>query len=227
MFLTRVQINPRRRGAQKLIGSPHAMHAAVLAGFADPRPTDQGRVLWRLDSYDANRVLLFVASPDRPDFTHIGEQAGWPTTVTWHTLPYDPFLGSLRTGQCWQFRLTANPVHSGRKPGWADTKPIAHVTVKQQEQWLLGRVHEWGFRLVGSRGAEPDSDAIDLAITARASRRFRRNNSQVTIATATYEGQLEITNPDAMRRTLTHGVGRAKSYGCGLLTLARPQPGSP
>ena len=227
MFLTRMQINPRRRGAQTLIGSPHAMHAAVLAGFADARPTEQGRVLWRLDNYDNNRVLLFVASPDQPDFTHIGEQAGWPTTETWRTRPYDPFLGSLRTGQRWQFRLTANPVHSGRKPGWTDTKPIAHVTVKQQEQWLLDRAHKWGFRLVGPRDTEPDSDAIDLAITDRANRRFRRNDSQVTIATATYEGQLEITDPDVTRHTLTHGVGRAKSYGCGLLTLARPQQSSP
>lgn len=221
MYLTRMQINPRRRGAQHLIASPHAMHAAVLAGFADAGPTDEGRVLWRLDTYDNNRVLLFVASPEQPDFTHIGEQAGWPTTQTWHTRDYDPFLQSLRTGQRWQFRLTANPVHSSRKPGWTDTKPLGHVTVKQQEQWLIDRTHRWGFHLAGSRGADPGSDAVDLAITDRATRRFRRNHSQVTIATATYEGQLEITDPDVMRNTLTHGVGRAKSYGCGLLTLAR------
>lgn len=227
MYLTRMQINPRRRSARHLITSPHALHAAVLAGFADPQPTDTGRVLWRLDTYDTNRVLLFVASPHQPDFTHLCEQAGWPTTETWHTRPYTPFLNALQTGQRWQFRLTANPVHSGRKPGWTDTKPIGHVTTTQQQQWLLDRAHRCGFRLVPTAN---DTDAetgngtgtVDLSITDRAVRRFRRNDSQVTLATATYTGQLQITDPDTMRHTLTHGIGRAKSYGCGLLTLATP-----
>lgn len=221
MFLTRMQLNPRRRGARNLLASPQAMHAAVVAGFADPGPTDQGRILWRLDTDGAHRVLLFVASPAQPDFTHIAEQAGWPTTETWHTRAYDPFLQSLRIGQRFQFRLTASPVHSGRKPGWTDTKPIGHVTVKQQEQWLIDRTRKWGFHLVGSGETDRESDAFDLAVTDRATRRFRRNDGQITIATATFEGQLEITDPNAMRSTLTHGIGRAKSYGCGLLTLAR------
>jgi len=43
----------------------------------------------------------------------------------------------------------------------------------------------------------------------------------VTLVTVTYDGLLEVTDPDALRRTLTRGLGRAKAYGCGLLTLAR------
>jgi CRISPR system Cascade subunit CasE len=222
MFLTRMQINPRRRGAQKLIGSPHAMHAAVAAGFPDARPTEDGRVLWRLDTHENQRVLLFVVSPDRPDFTHIAEQAGWPTTETWATKPYDPFLGSLRVGQHWQFRLTANPVHAGRRPGWADTKPLGHVTVKQQEQWLIDRTEKLGFVLVSSHGTSGGSVEFDLAVIDRSVRRFRRRDSTVTLATATFEGQLEVIDPALLRTGLTRGIGRGKSYGCGLLTLAGP-----
>ncbi|MGV7400552.1 type I-E CRISPR-associated protein Cas6/Cse3/CasE, partial [Mycobacterium kansasii] len=88
--LTKMAINPRRRGARTLLTSPQAMHAAVMAGFADPRPTSHGRVLWRLDTYDQHQVILFIVSPDCPDFTHLVEQAGWPTTQTWTTRPYDP-----------------------------------------------------------------------------------------------------------------------------------------
>lgn len=220
MFLTRMQINPRRRGAQHLIASPHAMHAAVLAGFPDARPTDEGRVLWRLDSYDNNRVLLFVVSPEPPDFTHIVEQAGWPTTETWLTRPYSPFLQSLRAGQRWQFRLTANTVRSGRKPGWTDTKPIGHVTVKQQEQWLVDRMDKWGFRIAGGGDVDRSHNPVDLAVTDRATLRFRRNGGQVTIVTASFEGQLEIVDSELLRGALARGIGRAKSYGCGLLTLA-------
>lgn len=223
MFLTRMPINPARRGARRLLASPQAMHGAVLAGFAGLSDSDDGRVLWRLDNYGPHRVLLYVASPDKPDFTHVVEQAGWPTTEAWETRSYDTLLDSLRIGQHWQFRLTANPVRSGRREGWTDTKPLGHVTVRQQETWLTDRAAKLGFRILPSRAGVSDEEGVpDLAVVDRAVRRFDRKGSRVTLATATYQGGLEVTDVDALRRALTCGVGRGKAYGCGLLTLARP-----
>jgi CRISPR system Cascade subunit CasE len=95
MFLTRMPINPARRGSRRLMASPQALHAAVLAGFADSAASPEGRVLWRLDTYGQHRVLLYVASADKPDFTHIVEQAGWPTTEAWDTRDYGRFLDTL------------------------------------------------------------------------------------------------------------------------------------
>lgn len=222
MFLTKMPINGRRRGARLLLSSPQALHAAVMAGFADPSASADGRVLWRLDAYDnGRRILLYVASPEKPDFTHVVEQAGWPTTEAWETQPYDRLLDSLRRGRRWQFRLTANPVHAVRLPTWPKTKPLPHITVKQQEQWLLDRAERLGFRLAPS---QVGVDELDLAVVGRSLRRFERKGSgTVTISFVTYEGHLEVVDVDAMRRSLTHGIGRAKAYGCGLLTLARPR----
>jgi CRISPR system Cascade subunit CasE len=225
MFLTKMPINTRRRGAQRLLSSPQAMHAAVMAGFADPRATEEARVLWRLDTYDGHRVVLYVVSPGKPDFSHIVEQAGWPTTETWRTRPYGPVLDTLRVGQRWLFRLTANPAHSARREGWVSTKPLGHVTVKQQERWLIDRSQRKGFRLV--LPGPGDSTEYDLAVIDRTVRRFRRKDATVTIAVATFEGQLEVTDATAFRRALTGGIGRAKSYGCGLLTVARPAAARP
>lgn len=220
MFLTKMPINPRRRGARLLLSSPQALHAAVLAGFNDPRPSDHGRILWRLDTHGQHRVVLYTLSPDKPDYTHLTEQAGWRTTETWHTRAYDTLLDSLRTGQLWQFRLTANPVHSARREDWTDTKPLGHVTVSQQQQWLLDRAERLGFRIAPSRAAPTEPD---LAIVDRAVRRFPRSGHTVTLSIATFEGHLEVTDPTALRRSLAFGIGRAKAYGCGLLTLAPPR----
>src|SRR5690606_7133473 len=107
-------INPRRRGAHKLLSSPQALHAAVMSGFPRQPAATEGRVLWRVDRDRRHRILLYVASPSAPDFTHLVEQAGWPTVQTWDTRRYDDFLSSLQNGQRWAFRLTANPARSGR-----------------------------------------------------------------------------------------------------------------
>ncbi|TNC22058.1 MULTISPECIES: type I-E CRISPR-associated protein Cas6/Cse3/CasE [Amycolatopsis] len=219
MFLTQMPINPRRRGSRLLLSSPHAMHAAVLAGFADARPTERGRVLWRVDTYGTHRVLLFVASPGKPDFTHIVEQAGWPSTEAWDTRVYDGLLESLRKGQRWQFRLTANPVHSVRLRDGEDTKPVGHVTIAQQQQWLLGRAARLGFRIPDSAVGQGEHD---LAVVERGIRRFGRKGVRVTLSTATFEGHLDVEDTTLLKRALTFGIGRAKSYGCGLLTLAAP-----
>jgi CRISPR system Cascade subunit CasE len=191
----------------------------VLAGFADPSPTAAGRVLWRLDMTDGRRPVMYVVSPGKPDFTHIVEQAGWPTTEAWQTRPYGGLLERLEAGQRWQFRLTANPVHCVHREAQERSKPLAHVTVKQQEQWLLDRAEKLGFRLAptsASESAEPD-----LAVLDRAVRRFSRHSSTVTISMATFRGHLLVDDAELLRHTLTHGIGRAKAYGCGLLTLAQ------
>jgi CRISPR system Cascade subunit CasE len=134
VYLTRFRFNPARRDTRKLLGSPQALHAAVLAGFArrEDHTTETARTLWRVDRrLQPTDVRLYIASPTPPDLTHLVEQAGWPTIDTWLTRPYMAFLDGLEKGQVWAFRLTANPVHSGRKqPGSKDTQRFGHVTVE-------------------------------------------------------------------------------------------------
>ena len=227
MYLTRMPINPARRDSRKLLASPQAMHAAVMFGYPEAPQADgeRPRALWRLDSADGSRPVLYIVGPQPPDLTHLVEQAGWPTTGGWETRPYQKFLDALTAGQRWIFRLTANPMHSvSRGPGKRG-KRLAHVTVAQQEQWLLERAQRHGFQL--TRTGEDEGAPYDLLVRDRNTREFTRRNpeasrskQQVTIATATYDGVLEVSDVDLLQRTLTRGIGAAKAYGCGLMTLA-------
>lgn len=219
MFLTRFQINPARRGARKLLSSPQAVHAAVRAAFHEPDDYERAgtRTLWRLDTPGVATVHLYVLSPGRPDLTHLIEQAGWPTTQqAWETRDYDPLLQSLVPGQRWAFRLTANPTHSGRKtPDAKETQRFAYLREAEQVQWLAGRAGQHGFAVATQQDGEPN-----LRLHRRQTLTFKRGMHQVTLATATYDGVLQVTEADAFRRALTNGIGHARAYGCGLLTLA-------
>lgn len=229
MYLTRFQINPARNGARRLLVSPQRMHAAVLSAFPGPTSDENGRVLWRIDRV-GSQLFLLVVSPERPDLTHLVEQAGWPTLETgWETRDYDPVLGRIEAGQRWAFRFTGNPVHSlpvedGAKRG----RVVAYRTIEQQLGWLASQGERHGFalatRAVEGLDAASGEPVTGEASTARITRsevvRFDREGSKVTLRIADFDGIVEITDAAAFRAALSRGIGPARAYGCGLLTIA-------
>lgn len=218
MFLTRFIIDPTRRGARKLLASPQAMHAAVRGAFAAPEDHQRpdARTLWRLDTAAAGTVQLYIVSPGQPDLTHMVAQAGHHTTEAWQTRAYEGLLASLEPGQRWAFRLTANPTRSGRKTADSkDTQRFGHLRPEQQTQWLIDRSARCGFTVATQQDNEPN-----VALHHRQTQTFRRGAGAVTITTVTYDGVLDIADADAFRNALTQGIGHAKAYGCGLLTIA-------
>ncbi|MEU0254176.1 type I-E CRISPR-associated protein Cas6/Cse3/CasE [Streptomyces sp. NPDC006184] len=252
MHLTRFRVNTARSGARRLLSSPQAMHAAVMSSFpallpTDTPPPDGPRVLWRLDHTTRAEVMLYIVSPDRPDLTHLVEQAGWPAAAAadpnqpgWQSRPYAPLLDRLTTGQRWAFRLTANPVHHARRKDDEPTKRTAHLTGTHQMGWLLKRQDTCGFRVLEKTHAtrllprgtthtnQPHhGDRYELTVHDKRTLAFDKHTTPqggrrppVSLVTVTFDGRLEITDPHLLRRALTQGIGKAKAYGCGLLTLA-------
>lgn len=223
MYISRIPLNPTRRGTRKFLSSPQVIHAAVLAAFppaALEQPDNEGRVLWRIDQND-NAIHLYVVSPTEPDFTHIVEQAGWPTTTAWATRKYTELLDTLATNQRWHFRLTANPVRRTMNPTGASTRQrgaIGGLNTEEQLNWLRRKALDSGFNL--ARCGPPNLQADDVQIISRQTLKFLRGPANVSLSTATYEGVLIISDAALLRSALTNGIGRAKGYGCGLLTLA-------
>lgn len=219
MFLTRFTIDPARRGARKLLASPQAMHAAVRAAFTTPEDHDRpgARALWRVDTTAAGALQLYLVSPGKPDLTHLVGQAGsLHSAEAWTTRAYDGLLASLCPGQRWAFRLTANPTHSGRKtPDAKDTQRFGRLRTTEQAEWLLNRETRCGFTVTSQGDGNPN-----LMVHRRQTLTFRRGARTVTLTTATFDGVLEVTDPNAFRQALTLGIGHAKAYGCGLLTIA-------
>ncbi|MCX4993373.1 type I-E CRISPR-associated protein Cas6/Cse3/CasE [Streptomyces sp. NBC_00568] len=208
------------------------------------------RVLWRLDHNARAEVFLYVVSPAQPDLTHLVEQAGWPAaaanpeTPGWHTRPYGQLLDRLSEGGMWAFRLTANPVHHIRRKDGEPTKATAHITPVHQKKWLLERQERAGFRIIEKphdqrllpsgttlKGHEHHGDRYELTVRDQRPLSFAKSGGPtqaqrrpVSLLTVTYDGRLQVTDPEALRRTLTQGLGKAKAYGCGLMTLAPPVP---
>ncbi|WP_103503356.1 MULTISPECIES: type I-E CRISPR-associated protein Cas6/Cse3/CasE [unclassified Streptomyces] len=238
MYLTRFRINGVRSGARRLLSSPHRVHGAVNAAFPElpHRDGDRPRVLWRLDHDQQSRASLFVVSPDRPDFTHLVEQVGWPTLEPgWQSYAYTEFLDALAPGDIWAFRLTANPVRHTRRekdPVGTPTKRTAHRTPAHQKAWLLKQQDRGGFEVVEKpkeRRLLEYGDEHELVLRDHSPSRFRREpgaavGNDVRFTQVTFDGRLRITDVAKLRTAMTQGIGKAKAYGCGLLTLAPVAP---
>lgn len=217
MYLSRVEINPYRRETMKVFDSPQLMHASVMAGFSSFDSTPD-RVLWRVDRLGPS-VYVLVQSRRKPDFSHMVEQYGRPETMQgWDTMEYDPFLQKIETGQEWRFRLTANPVHSVKdgKDTESRGKVKAHVTIEQQKKWLIDRSQKLGFSLT-----KLDADNYNLEIKQRDIKKFMREGKETTVSMATFEGVLKVEDKEVFLNSMVNGIGRAKSYGCGMITVAR------
>ncbi|AWB84753.1 type I-E CRISPR-associated protein Cas6/Cse3/CasE [Corynebacterium liangguodongii] len=219
---TRVLLNPRTRGGAKLLTNPQAMHAAVRAAFPPDVDETNGRVLWRVDKHEHERVL-YIVGPEKPTTRHIVEQAGWKTRPG-DSADYGRFLDSLREGQRWRFELVANPTYAEHTPGKRGTVK-AHVSAAHQLGWLYKKSAGAGFLLAPRDGGDNRWTEADIPmVTERGTDHFYRNAQRkgrpVQIAKARFAGVLEVADAELLRRTLVHGIGRARAYGCGLLTLA-------
>lgn len=219
MYLSKLSLNPARRGGRFLLANPQAMHAAVMSSFP-PEDTAGKRVLWRVDRAQ-HEVGLYVAAPTEPDFSHLVEQAGWATS-TWQTRDYRPLLERLEQGQKWAFRLHANPV---KQSGSAESKGkrVAHVTPVQQVGWLVDRAEQNGFSIAEAGDGSPQVQVSSKTKTAfgRADPHHGDAKSKVTVVRAQFDGRLVVTDVERFRVALTQGIGRAKAYGCGLMTVAK------
>lgn len=240
-YLSRIRLNPQRSKARRFLTDAQALHAAVLAGLPVQPVTE--RVLWRLESDQPLRPELLVVTDSQPSWEHLVEQAGWPSSDDPDdpqvlVRPYEALLDQLASGERFVFRLTANPVVATKRPERLTpgqrarldegkqprSRQVAHRTVAQQLGWLLERQDRLGFQIPEARASEVMGEPVpDVRVIARNRLQFSRRggSGQVTIQTATYEGRMEVRDADLLRRAMVEGVGRAKAYGCGLLTLAR------
>ncbi|MEV5830500.1 type I-E CRISPR-associated protein Cas6/Cse3/CasE [Actinomadura sediminis] len=241
-YLSRVRINPLRKESRTLLANPRAMHSNVCA--AVPATPDTERSLWRLDTDNDHRPYLVALTASKPDWTHLVEAAGWPAADEDHytVADYSPLLAQLAVGREFNFRLTANPVQNTSRPikqtdvqkkqlaqGTRRSFRIGHRTAEAQLAWLLARATKHGFEILPARTdpglpdlpLEDSTPAPDVRILNRDRLSFsKKSHKPVVLHTVTFQGHMRVTDTELLSRALLQGIGPAKAYGCGLLTLA-------
>ena len=177
-----------------------ALHKAVMGLFPSTIPGDpeqrraKNGILHRYDTpaHGPARLLIQHSTPLRPGLA--------TDTALMHT-QLQPLLVNLHVGTGTRFRVVLNAVRS-------QTRSHRRVPITDLDDLVT-----WGLQRLTAAGL----DMIQLVDQPRTT---LGTTGKSPLWTAQYDGHARITDPDTTRRALLNGLGRAKAYGCGLLSLA-------
>lgn len=203
MYLTRLTLDSRSAQARRDLGDPYEMHRTLVRAFVESPQSDPPRFLWRLEAgkdAGANPTVL-VQSDIAPDWSVLKTM---PNYLQRQSESKCVGLDQLiRAERSYRFRLLANPTvtREGKRRGL--------LKESEQNAWIerQGARHGFGLQtclvtaqdLFSSRGKEKPA---------------------VCIHRVCFEGLLVVQDEAALKRALVAGIGPAKAFGCGLLSLA-------
>ncbi len=215
MHLSRLRLNPGHRQVQRELADAYERHRTIMSGFPANLPADE-RVLHRLEVHPrTGAVTLLVQSVYRPDWTLLETKPRYlvdsPQIKT--------FEPRFHPGQLLRFRLQANPTIKRKREGRKNSNRVPLKREEKQLAWLIRKGEQHGFQIPTS------SDGVPLVRVARIGEqrgRIHRDNQRhpFTLYVVQFDGILRVTDPDALARAVIQGIGPAKSFGCGLLSLA-------
>jgi CRISPR system Cascade subunit CasE len=216
MYLSRLVLNPRSRQVQREVIDPYQRHRTILAAFPEDLPKSEC-VLHRLEQGEGgNALILLVQSHHAPDWSQLEQKEYLTSPDPFSTHPNPAvkrFEVNLRTGQEFYFRLRANPTVKKKRPGQRNSNRVPLVREERQMEWLNKKSDQHGFKLLKT--------IVHNEINREGSiYRESGKRHKLTLYTVQFDGQLEVVDPARLEEAVRSGIGPAKAFGCGLLSLA-------
>lgn len=155
---------------------------------------------------NGSRGVLYRVEPD-------ARSGGWvliqsrvppiPAPGRVATVDLDRLISSITTDKKYRIRVRLNTVYKSGDTGKRSVVPIA-----DREQWMLDKLSAFDL----------DRDSVRMS---HGHQYITKDGNQVPIASTLLDGLvLRINDLEAAQDNLENGIGKAKAYGCGLLSLA-------
>ena len=220
MYLSQLRLNPRNRNVRRDLASPYELHRTLLRAFPDQKDGAAGRVLFRVEpNPEGHQCVVLVQSYEKPDWSNLSDtdyaEISGPKFVRFVPEQSAVVAGDngilVRTGDRFRFRLLANPTvkREGKRHGIHREDDLV--------AWMQRKAIDGGFCV----------ERHDLVVVPvgriQSGKKCPTNGDSMTLShhAVRFEGVLKVAHPHQFIATLELGIGSAKGFGFGLLSLAR------
>lgn len=172
--------------------------------------------LFRIDPQSLGRAVILVQSAIEPNWDYAFHNACGLLASAPQIREYNP---EFKSGQPAFFRLMANPTRRlSRNSIGLNGEPVTEnwvgkrvpVANEQLAQWLIRRIEPW---------AQIEEDKLVIQ-PGYISVSKNEQGFKEQFRSARYDGTLKITDPKQCFAALQSGIGSAKAFGFGLLSIA-------
>ncbi len=227
MYLTRLRLNAHHRDVLRAAGDSQALHAWVLKLFPEVAAPDgavgarkEFGVLHRMEAGRGEQLDLLVQSREKPDVSKLPEGFLRAEEGAASTAPLDGLVACVQPGAILRFRLRANPTRridtkSAPDGSKRNGKRVPLRDPALRAAWITRKLAEAGFTL------KADEDGLPwLREREDGLQRGTRQAAKITHEGVVFDGVVSVVDPERARAALADGIGPAKAYGFGLLSLA-------
>lgn len=191
-------------------------------------PYELHRALWKLfpDRPDDDRSFLFrVERQERSMGAEVLLQSGWQpvTQAGSRVMGSKRIAPEFRAGQRLRFRLRANPVKTlkderkgmieRKGKAYARTSRVPLLREEEQQAWLVRK-------LAGAAKLENLLIEQEIPLFFHKEGKATHSGHRGKIQPVRFDGILQVQDPIAFMTLVQQGIGPAKAFGCGLLSLA-------
>jgi len=207
MYLSLLEIDAGSHIARSWVANPYRVHQRLRLAFPDTEP---GRMLFRIeDEWPRPRILVQTET-----------EAVWPAAFVDFGVLAAPARQkrlelALTVGQVLRFRLLANPtkrLSCGRPGEKVDGPRVGLFREADQRAWLERKAVAAGFVPLSFEARSPGT-----SVSRRNPAKDRARQSHLAVR---FDGRLRVRDPGALCEAVRCGIGSAKAYGFGLLSLA-------
>ncbi|MCL7462695.1 type I-E CRISPR-associated protein Cas6/Cse3/CasE [Pseudomonas sp. NW5] len=202
MHLTRLTLDPRSALARRDLADPYDMHRTLTRAFVSGADDSPARFLWRLEAGSNAWATpqLLVQSAMAGNWEVLQALPGYLQCAA-ECRAMDQ-TAMLQPDRRFRFRLLANPTVTRER------KRYGLVDESAQLDWLARQGERHGFAVLGA-----------LVTASERLNCQRKHSLGIVLQRVCFEGHLQVRDCDALAGALLGGIGPAKAFGCGLLSL--------
>jgi len=206
LCLSRVDINLAHVGYEDWRRNMEEVHADLIHCV-----TPGIKVLFRMEDEDDRRAVRSVivqTTGGTPDWEHLSQRRNG--MIVGKPLVKEASV-EFGVGETFGFRLLGNAVRRrGRRVRQQYSLPQCEPIkdFEGQAEWLKRQGDLHGFRVQGFQNNGAESIPVK-----------RKNGSSFSVWCVRYDGILVVTDPAKFANAVKNGIGRCRSFGCGLLSL--------